>query len=271
MKSDNNQITQKRYSSFLHTPLLWNGELEGLKQFEYAFRNSRFNAILNSNLRLGKYVEGFLTFTLHADKNFSKIAENIQIQENKKTLGEFDFLFEYNDMPIHLELSYKFYIVDFSRGDNEISYCIGPNNRDSLKEKINKLKHHQLPLLTHPFAKPYLDKIAFQHEKTQQYVLVKSQLFLPYDALDFKFKVLNNKCIEGFYISGMDIVKFNNDKFYIPRKKDWLLKPYSDVNWINYDSFQEQLQFFKAKNSAPLCWLKTQKGILKKFFVIWWK
>jgi hypothetical protein len=63
--------------------------------------------------------------------------ENIQVIEDKKTIGEIDFIIEDKNTKqvIHMELAYKFYLFDPSISSEPINNWIGPNRDDSLQEK----------------------------------------------------------------------------------------------------------------------------------------
>lgn len=270
MKDHSNRHIQDRFIGFLKIPSLWHGELNGLIQFDYSFDKQKFDSFINPKLRLGKYVEQFISFCLKNDSEFTDIVENIQIQNEKITVGEIDYLFKKLAVPYHLELSCKFYIVDFTRGNEEIEFCIGPNNKDSLVEKLTRIQNHQLPLLHKDITLQYLENINFDPSKAIQRVLFKCQLFLPLNLLDYRFKKLNNECIYGFYIQHNELKKFSNHKFHIPTKKDWLISPHTNVNWMEYESFRTEIQTHMKRENSPMCWLKTNTGELTKFFVLWW-
>ena len=149
-------MLQKRYEGFLKTPFLWKDAVVfNLQQFEIISKTNTIDINLNENLRLGKYVERLVSFELEQQTDISILAENIQIQDSKITLGELDCLLKKEDNPIHLEVIYKFYLYDDTVGDTEIDHFIGPNRKDSLIEKITKLKNKQLPLLYSDVCKPY--------------------------------------------------------------------------------------------------------------------
>ena len=69
---------------------------------------------------------------------------NVQIQDDKRTLGELDLLIrpETGHGAYHLELALKFYL---GIGDD----WIGPNRRDYLADKIRHTRDKQLPLANH--------------------------------------------------------------------------------------------------------------------------
>ena len=133
-------MIQKRYEGFLETPCLWKTNVvSNLIQFEINSESDKIDISIDENLRLGKYVERLVSFELSQQENISILAENVQIQKDKRTLGELDCLLLKNNKPIHLEIIYKFYVYDESVGNNETDHFIGPNRKDSLIEKLTKL------------------------------------------------------------------------------------------------------------------------------------
>lgn len=250
---------------------MWeNDAIFRLKQFEIVSPSHKIDIAIDENLRLGKYVERLVSFELQQQEDISILAENIQIQQDKITLGELDCLLLKNDKPIHLEIIYKFYLYDTSVGTSEIDHFIGPNRKDSLIEKLTKLKDKQLPLLHSGFCKPYLENLKLKSETTEQQVYFKAQLFVPFSNQNVHLKALNSDCIVGFYINRDDLKGFNDCKFYIPNKKDWLLLPHTHVNWLDFQRFKEIAQDYIEQQFSALCWIKFNNGELKKVFLVWW-
>ncbi|GAA3596159.1 DUF1853 family protein [Flavivirga amylovorans] len=264
-------ILQKRYEGFLNTPFLWkSGVLSNLNPFEIISKSNKIAINIDEKLRLGKYVERFVSFELEQYKNISIIAENVQIQDNNITLGELDCLLLKNNKPIHLEIVYKFYVYDTSIGETEIEHFIGPNRKDSLKEKITKLTEKQLPLLHSNECKEYLKTLNLKSEDISQQVYFKAQLFVPFSNQDIQLKTLNNDCINGFYINKNQLNQFNDCKFYIPQKKDWLVIPHTNVKWLHPNEFETVAKDYFNQQFSPLCWVKLKNGELKKIFLVWW-
>ncbi len=262
---------QKRYEGFLKTPYLWvNDAVFNLHQFKVTPKSNKIEIALDEKLRLGKYVERLVSFQLSQQNNISILAENIQIQKNKITLGELDCLLLRNNKPIHLEIIYKFYLYDDSVGDSEIDHFIGPNRKDSLKEKLTKLQEKQLPLLYSDACKPYLEELDLKAENMTQQVCFKTQLFLPFSNKDIELKTLNTNCIAGFYMNQNELNQFKNCKFYIPNKKDWLMLPHTNVSWLNFNAFITITQDYFEQQFSALCWVKLNTGELKKLFLVWW-
>lgn len=262
---------QQHFDGFLQTPCLWkNNAVFDLQQFEIEPKSSAINIEIDKKLRLGKYIERFVSFQVSEDKNCKIISENIQIQQDKITLGELDCILLKEMKPIHLEVVYKFYLYDDTLGETEIDHFIGPNRKDSLFEKLTKLKEKQLPLLYSKQCKTYLESINLDAQKIEQQVYFKAQLFVPFANQHLKLSTLNPNCIAGFYINQQEIQQFSNCKFYFPSKKDWLVIPHSNVNWSDYRSFKKEYNAYLERKFSPLCWLKKQNGEIFKVFIIWW-
>ncbi|MEX1382947.1 DUF1853 family protein, partial [Lutibacter sp.] len=268
----NSKAIQSQYEGFFNTPQLWkNNDVFGLQQFELSkIKNTTFEGVLQKNQRLGKRVESFLSHQLKLDASIKILVENTQIQNKKITVGELDFLIETPKKRIHLEVIYKFYLFDASVGETKLEHWIGPNRRDSLVSKLNKLKDKQLPLLYNPFTKPLLTKLNLKTEIIQQQVLFKAQLFIPFQTNNTEVKPLNNNCIKGFYIHFNELQQFNSCKFYIPSKINWLQEIQTQTKWQSFEQFVQTIEAFLNQKSAPLCWLKHPNGETEKFFVVWW-
>lgn len=262
---------QKRYDGFLQTNCLWNEIVQDLHQFKIQSNSTKINIEVDEKMRLGKYIERFVSFQLTQEKSMTILCENIQIQKEKITLGELDCIVLKNGKPIHLEIIYKFYLYDNSFGTNEISHFIGPNRKDSLVEKLDKLKHKQLPLLYSNECSAYLKTIHLDTTKIEQQVYFKAQLFVPFANKEIQLQQLNASCIVGFYINKEELHQFKDCKFYIPNKKDWLVIPHKQVSWQFFYQFKEKSNAYLERQFSPLFWLKKQNGEIEKFFLVWWK
>lgn len=262
---------QRNFEGYLNTPLLWhNAEVYDLQQC--ALDDSIplfFIGKVTDSLRLGKLVERFVSRQLAANATYDILAENVQIQDGKRTIGELDALLMMKDHPIHLEIIYKFYVYDLNKDNDELSHWIGPNRKDSLLQKLDKLKNKQLPLLYHPKTQSVIKELKINVEEVKQQVLFKAQLFLPFDYQKKVFFKLNPECVAGFYVKMDDLYQFKTSQFFIPEKINWLMAVDKKVNWLSFDAFTAEVTTWLDKEIAPLCWLK-ENDILRKFFVVWW-
>ncbi|MCB0462146.1 MAG: DUF1853 family protein [Flavobacteriaceae bacterium] len=262
---------QQHFDGFLQTPSLWeNNAVFDLQQFQIEQKPLQISIEINPKLRLGKYIERFVSFQISENENCKIISENIQIQKDKVTLGELDCLLYKNKKPIHLEVIYKFYVYDEKVGTTEIDHFIGPNRKDSLTEKLNKLQHKQLPLLYSNECKLYLSNLDLDVLNIEQQVYFKAQLFVPFAKKDLQLTLLNPECICGFYINQQELQQFSDCKFYMPSKKDWLTMPHIHVDWLNFNAFKTKVNTYLERQFSPMVWVKHPSGNIEKLFVVWW-
>jgi hypothetical protein len=227
-----------------------------------------FSGAMPINIRLGQRVERFVTCEISHLETIKILSENNQIQtEAKHTVGELDCLLLDNEQPVHLEIQFKYYLYDEALGETEIDHCIGPMRRDTLNEKLIKLKDKQLPLLYRSETKPLLERLNVEAKDFIQQLYFKAQLFVPYGKT-ITLKTLNPECIYGFYFKYTDLPQFKACKFYKPKKTDWLLDVTPQVNWQTYESILPELNVFKAEGYSPLVWLKFENGEIFKCFIV---
>ena len=258
------------YKGYNNTPLLWNDELFGIQQ--YAVTNSKVMTIKSQNvhIRLGLLVEQFVFDCLNVNKDIKIIATNIQVIEDKKTLGELDCLIIDHKKLIHLEVAYKFYLYDPTITGSELDKWIGPNRKDSLKQKLNKLKSNQMPLLHHPKTKEIIKGLDYDSDMFIQKSHFKGQLFLPFGETSEDVYPLNKACIYGYYITLKQLVYFNKSSFYIPSKLDWLIEPHDNVSWRDIDDFTSLLMTSLNAYRSPMCWIKDEYNKIQKIFIVFW-
>lgn len=268
----NSKDIQLQYQGFLSTPLLWKSDIIfGIKQFEIPEVDAiAFNESLPKNLRLGKRVERYTSHLFKQHKDINVLAENVQIQNKKITVGEIDCIVEKKEQPIHIEIVYKFYLYDNTVGSSELAHWVGPNKNDNLFKKLTKLKEKQLPLLFKPQTKSLLKKLDLIGLNILQQVYFKAQLFLPYNFNLNRYTLVNKECIAGFYIKYNELQQFENCKFFIPSKVNWLQEVQTQINWQNFTQFSNKLEPMIQNKTSPLCWIKYPNGEVQKFFVVWW-
>jgi len=264
------QHLQKLYAGFCNTPTLWTGDtIFNLKQLQIKNFSERFQKPQERRLRLGQLAEQFVFNQLETSENFRVLAENLQIQNEKLTVGEIDALIELNNKPIHLEIVYKFFLYDDTSTETELKKWIGPNRKDSLMEKTDKLLKKQLPLLYSSFTTTYLNDLGLKPEQIEQQVLFKAQLFTPFGQ-QINVQKLNSESLYGHYFRLQQLKDFQEAKFYIPRKLDWFLEPEAQIEWMNYINFKDRAELFLNDKRSFMFWSKTPNGLLFKGFLVWW-
>ncbi|WP_282042653.1 DUF1853 family protein [Winogradskyella flava] len=260
------------FDGFQNTSLLWKrNSVEHLEQFVVPETSEKFKPKTeDKKLRLGKWVEQFVSFQLQQQSNVNIIEENLQIKIGKQTIGELDLLFLKDKQPFHLEIVYKFYLYDTSKvSANTFDYWIGPNRNDSLTYKLDKLKNKQLPLLYNNETKASL-KSFIHTESIKQCVCFKAQLFLPFGKQNISVEPLNKNCISGFYLPFAKIKALEMFQFYIPDKLEWLVTPGHNVSWLNFKTATMHIKEQIEQQRSPMAWLKNEKNELMKCFITWW-
>ena len=95
--------------------------------------------------RLGLYFETLIAFWLTHIPDTHIVAHNLQVQDEQRTLGEYDFLFRNASAEVcHWEAAVKFYLQ--LESSTEQRSFIGPGTRDRLDLKLDRVFKHQLLL-----------------------------------------------------------------------------------------------------------------------------
>lgn len=275
-----NKLTQQ-LQGFVRTPPLWNNQdVFGLQQFEIPkyflpedIDLEKALPDLATNYVLGKRMEVFFEFILKNTRYIKVLKSNIQIQQDKITLGEIDFLAEDSllDQKHHIELVYKFYLYDPSY-ENELERWIGPNRKDSLLLKIEKLKQRQFPILFKPETKQELASLDLKAEELLQSVCFKASLFIPKGLAYTHSNQLNEKCISGYWLHFEEFSseEFSGYNYYIPDKQDWPVQPEFAEKWFSFTAIKKEILFQHQKKRSPLVWIKKNSREFEKMFIVWW-
>jgi hypothetical protein len=130
----------------------------------------------NNHKLLGSYFECLWQYYFLYGPGVSLYADHVQINDQKQTLGELDLLTQINGHPYHVELAVKFYLQKPNTTGSEQSDWVGPQSRDRLDIKIDKLIHKQFPFLSHPATTNRLKDLNLPNTY-QQTLALKGYLF----------------------------------------------------------------------------------------------
>lgn len=229
--------------------------------------------LIPSRLMIGKRAERYFAAFIEQNPRYEALLENIQVSNSGITLGEFDFFLKDLEKGriIHVELVYKFYLLDPSIDRGEGEQWIGPNRNDWLNLKLAKLTEKQFPLIDTPEGKAVLDRYGIDRENVRQELLFLGNLFLPYEH-HFESKMLKSEAVEGrwFHFSELTQEKLGEADFFIPERQDWFIRELLDVDWMDFPGLLERLEIHMEKKRAPLVWKRNLSGELERFFVVWW-
>ena len=273
-KSDEAYFTMKdtaRIASVLNTKTL-DQSITGFQTFHLGELDLPENVsiALPQNLRLGHLVEKIVGGLIRASHNYNLLHENIQLIEQKQTIGEIDFLIQNvaSAQITHLELAYKFYLYDPGISTIERNNWIGPNRNDSLDKKLTKLKQKQFPILNHPAAREALQGI--QAETVSQALCFLVSLFVPYQFQE-ELNAAYQNAILGYYVNFKTFAELNTEvtRYYIPPKKEWGIDPTANEDWRSFERVSVSVQKALTEKQSVLCWQK-QGTAYQQFFVVWW-
>ncbi|MBE15906.1 MAG: hypothetical protein CL867_06620 [Cytophagaceae bacterium] len=263
------------FEGFLATPTLWKGSAYGLTQFEFPSINLECFTpkAIPHKLRLGHRVEHIFTQLLDHSERYHILGHNIQIKHHKQTLGELDFIVKDNltAQVIHIELSYKFYVVIPSNAPIEAG-LIGPNRKDAFLTKISKTREKQLPLLYSDQARHTLSTLGLSASQIIQNCYFCAQLFVPYRHLKLNLAPFDTLHIKGYWVQWSDFCTsaFRSLIYYIPQKSEWIQEPHDEVAWKTHTEITSTITVLLHNQRAPLLWIKKASLSFEKCFVVWW-
>lgn len=245
---------------------------------KYPFENFQFpNENINEsdfsfphNSVLGMQAEACFEAYLKQSKNFELLTANLQIHGAKETLGELDYIVRNlkTERIVHIELACKFYLYDENAGASEEEKWIGPNRKDSLFDKLEKVKLKQFPLLYKDETLQKLTELGITKPSSQQLCL-KAFLFLPKKMAAEKFSETFKDCIVGYYVKPIDLEDDETALYAIPTKKEWLLPANTQTNWHSFSEIKQLIDVQLKNNKSPLIYKKTPHK-MERFFIVWW-
>ncbi len=261
----------ERIRSILHAKYL-EKSITGITEFNLAslILPSLPNISIPTNLRLGHMVEVIVSELIRSSSNYDLLFENIQLKKDKETVGELDFILrnKKNKQTFHVELAYKFYLLDPTLSDNLIGQWIGPNKKDSLIEKLRKLKEKQFPLLFDPVAQSKISEIELS--EVRQSLCFLSALYVPRNS-QISLPQAYVNLVKGHYLNYQEffVSYHSSSHYYIPDKLEWGMNPSIDLAWKKFKDIEEILLKGATEKRSIMCWEKKENAF-ETFFLVWW-
>lgn len=263
--------------SLLYSPTVFSYEFEE-QQFFQAFDNNNFESINEfyeqvanvptpidaTKLRLGLYAEKLLLHFLQNNSQIKFIAHNIQLNDNKITKGEIDFLFEdlKSESKVHLELAVKFYLKVQSK--NTIEW-IGPSSKDRLSRKKSHLINHQLQL-----TRKYKDllPLEFQKHPFQEMLYLKGAAFFPYSEYTINANPLQNAW--WLHFSSLFELKAKDNLFSIIfDRKDWIFPFNNRLTNIDFSELIKLIpKYLEIQNEIMIARYTSEGDPIDRGFIV---
>ncbi|MFA0084577.1 DUF1853 family protein [Vibrio sp. 10N.261.51.F12] len=173
------------------------------------------SAPYKGNPRLGFLYQELCRRQFEQHPNYTVLAEEIQLQEGKRTLGAIDFLLQNqrNGDVEHWEVAIKFYLLKDGQ-------WFGPNAKDRLDLKLSRMMHHQLMMS---------DTLAFQeqfpnHKPANKHLLMQGRLYInPFDCESVPTQCLeldiDTANVSGRWCYQKDIHKLNEPMYVLPKHR----------------------------------------------------
>ncbi|HLV92708.1 MAG TPA: DUF1853 family protein [Aequorivita sp.] len=230
-----------------------------------------FNFNFPSTLVLGMQAEFCFEEYLKRSPFFELLASNIQIQGENETLGELDYIVlnKSTQLISHIELACKFYLFDANISAPQEAKWIGPNRKDSLFDKLEKIRLKQFPMIRKPETIQTLQAHNVEIP-TEQELCLKAFLFIPKSIEVQDFPTNYQECIVGRWMNLIDFEKEDPlAQYAIPSKKEWLLPVDKIESWHSFSEIHSMVSEQLEIKKSPLLYKKTKYG-LERLFVVWW-
>lgn len=193
--------------------------------------------------RLGFYAEALLSFFFQTFDPIDLLLQNFQVREEKQTLGEIDFIFNYDNVTYHIEVAVKYYLLLKSHAPGIPKNWVGPSRNDHFERKLHKIESRQLPLAQHPHVQKNIS------DETVHSRFFFRGCFFAHESVDSP--ILNSSKVNTYY--------FINELDKSKQLKQELVRP----NWLS--ALQPGKNQRRSKPSSgsiatdrPSLWLNEQ-------------
>ena len=209
---------------------------------------------------IGTYFESLWAFYLLSNPRYKLISRNLQVHSKARTIGEFDFILKdkiTGDF-IHQEIAIKFYLGFNKENNHKFSdgkhIWLGPQCRDRLDIKLDKMVNHQAKLSETTLGKQALKSVRIDVEtnKLTSQLVLKGYLFYPQVQQITPPNFCNPNQLKGSWLTLSDfaghIEKDASDGWALLTKPEWVSPYISSVE-------RNQSNIFFRKSDA----LKTAR------------
>ena len=212
---------------------------------------------------LGSYVERLWRHYIESSPRYRLLAHNLQVYDQGKTLGEFDFIVrdETTGITVHQEIAVKFYL---GLPCPEQTQCLwfGPNNVDRLDKKAAHLTNKQLRLFEKAQARETLEKLGIN--KLTSECILRGRLFLPWaDEIRHQCQMLEGSTAHVPKDSWMTFSELTHYMDSRPEgTKYWLLEKHQWLSLYTHD--QEPVPDEKLLSLLHRSVAEQHRGVMLK-------
>ncbi|MDA9782922.1 DUF1853 family protein [Vicingaceae bacterium] len=218
----------------------------------------------SQKLRLGKYAEELLNFYFENSTKYTLLSYNLQLIDDKLTVGEIDYLIQekLTGYRIHLELAIKFFLK--IKIENEYQW-IGPSTKDNLTKKKNKLLNQQLKLVSNYNR---LLPVEYQNNEFTPQLLLKGAEFISFEV----YEVGKNPLKNAWWVhwEALKNVKQDNQLYtIIPNRKDWIFPFNKRLKRINFEQLNiEILEYLELQNEIMISRFQADGTPIDRGFIV---
>lgn len=248
--------------------------IPGISLFHYPLPYPAADDLPPTRLPIGKQMELRLLAALEADPRYEVLAHGLQIQDDGITRGELDFLIRdtQDGQMLHIELVHKYYIYDPALGESEHERWIGPNYKDRLSYKLEKLRDHQFPLLQHPLTRPYLSALGLAAEQIAQRLCFSAELYAAHDQqVTPNESSISPEALRGKYYrySQASEALPAEAQYYLCSKQDWICTASAIQDWAGREQLlsSSAVQALQADGRATMIWIRGGAEIERAFLI----
>lgn len=205
--------------------------------------------------RLGHRFETLLSYFFNNSARYQILAQNLQVQNEERTIGEFDFIIQDTvlNKTQHWEVACKFYL---GLGDTTcINNWHGPMLKDRLDIKFNQMQCKQSQLSNHPAAALYLKAHGINID--QHVCLMKGRLFHPIDSTRRHTPTpVSSDHQYGWWARPDEFIQHFKQPHYrwlILNKGQWFASQRYDPNAISYNSHELLNTLMPDASPRPTC------------------
>lgn len=181
-------------------------------------------------MQLGRYYEHLIHQYLCRSAELIDLRKNIQVFEQQRTVGEFDFIWLDRHYDCHhMECAIKFYLCDGP--PDQLSSFVGPNRQDTLARKWQQMLDKQIRLSSITPGIVTCEQLGFPAPR-HQHLLIQGYLFYPWHRFRSAdrpalHRAINSQHSRGWWLHQHALNQKIPDKpdiaLQIRHKPDWLL------------------------------------------------